>query len=77
VILYVDMKPTWASEGFFPGGGHKGIFADGSHFPLKTKKTTFFCWKFQNPFRRPWKPMEHVLLCPSSDIRTFSPDVRM
>jgi len=26
MVLYEDMKPTWASEVFFQGGGHQGIF---------------------------------------------------
>jgi len=48
----------WASKGFFPGGGSRGFFQNISRgaksgeiyfFPLKTRKTTFFCWKCQNP----------------------------
>jgi len=36
----------WASEGFFRGGPKVVKFV---FFPLKTKKTTIFCKKFQNP----------------------------
>ena len=54
-----------ATRGFFQnfsrGGGERGEI---SFFPLETKKTTFFCWNFQNPggagppcssFRGPWR----------------------
>ena len=47
----------WASEGFFPGGDHQGIFpkffqggeksGEIGFFPLETKKTIFFM-KFLN-----------------------------
>ena len=54
-IKYLD---TWASEEFFPKGPLRDfsyIFPEGAKSgenwidPLETKKTTFFCWKFQNP----------------------------
>jgi len=54
----------WSSEGFFPEGGTRGFFQIVSRggksgkiyfFPLKIKKTTIFCIKFQNP-GGPWAP---------------------
>ena len=58
----------WASEGFFPGGDHLGIFPkffhgggpkvvkfEFSHSKLRKK---LFYWKFQNPLGRPAPPSD-------------------
>ena len=56
------IHPAMGVWGIFPGealGDFSKIFLEGAKtgeicfFPLKTKKTTFFCWEFKNPFRRP------------------------
>ena len=60
--IFSKGEPPGDFSKIFPeGGGERGEI---SFFALETKKTTFFCWNFQNPggagppcssFRRPWR----------------------
>ena len=68
-LSYIEVM-TWASVGFFPGGGALRDFSkiflgwaksgEICFFPLKTKKTTFFNnnFKIQGASKAPWPPSE-------------------
>ena len=70
--IFFQVRATRVFSKMFPRAGAKN--SELCFFSLKTKKTTFFCWRFQNPgetlppcpppFRRPWS--SEVLWCFSS-----------